>query len=61
MYMQTVAVIPHHNDKPNIAHTLNGKQRDRSVSMDAHFDTTQHEQDEQDENGCWLLDKGKGM
>ncbi len=28
------------------------------VSLDTDLDTTHHEQDEQDENGCWLLDKG---
>ncbi len=33
-------------------------QRERYVSLDAYLDTTQHEQVEQDENGCWLLDKG---
>ncbi len=32
-------------------------QRVMLVSLDAYLDPTQHEQDEQDENGCWLLDK----
>ncbi len=32
-------------------------QRVMHVSLDAYLETTQQEQDEQDENGCWLLDK----